>query len=106
MDVVTAQARAIAESVSKWEEIELVYNPSGHAVTSYQAQEVLAGLRMWLRDNLSPEVGSATRLVYGGRLRGANWEELILQPDVDGIYACGAMLEEFLHVIKLAEKKG
>ncbi|KAI4389199.1 hypothetical protein MLD38_001451 [Melastoma candidum] len=106
MDVVTAQARAIAEHVSKWEEIVLAYTPSGHAVTSYQAQEVLAGLRMWLRDNLSPEVASATRLVYGGSLGDANWEELIRQPDVDGVYVGGAMLELFIDIIKLVEKKG
>ncbi|KAJ4719885.1 triosephosphate isomerase [Melia azedarach] len=111
MDVVAAQTKAIAERVSDWSNIVLAYEPvwaigTGKVATPAQAQEVHFELRKWLHANTSPEVASATRIIYGGSVNGANCKELAAQPDVDGFLVGGASLKpEFIDIIKSAEVK-
>ncbi|KAL1155171.1 hypothetical protein V6Z11_A08G005800 [Gossypium hirsutum] len=111
MAVVAAQAKAIAEKVTNWENVVLAYEPvwaigTGKVATPAQAQEVHCELRKWLNDNLNSEVAASTRIIYGGSVNGANCNELAAQPDVDGFLVGGASLKpEFVHIIKATTVK-
>ncbi|XP_065879950.1 triosephosphate isomerase, cytosolic [Euphorbia lathyris] len=111
MEVVSAQTKAIAEKVSNWDNVVLAYEPvwaigTGKVATPAQAQEVHCGLRKWLQDNVSAEVATSTRIIYGGSVNGANAKELAGQPDLDGFLVGGASLKpEFIDIIKAATVK-
>ncbi|VFQ99414.1 unnamed protein product [Cuscuta campestris] len=111
MDVVAAQTKAIADKVSDWSKVVIAYEPvwaigTGKVATPAQAQEVHAELRKWLESNVSSEVASSTRIIYGGSVSGANCKELAAKPDVDGFLVGGASLKpEFIDIIKSAEVK-
>lgn len=56
-----------------WDNIVVAYEPvwaigTGKVATPQQAQEVHAALRDWLKNNVSAEVASKTRIIYGGSL--------------------------------------
>ncbi|XP_047321959.1 triosephosphate isomerase, cytosolic-like [Impatiens glandulifera] len=111
MDVVAAQTKAIADRVTSWENIVLAYEPvwaigTGKVATPAQAQEVHNELRKWFQANVSSEVASTIRIIYGGSVSGANCKELAAQPDLDGFLVGGASLKaEFIDIIKSAEVK-
>ncbi|XP_024990905.1 triosephosphate isomerase, cytosolic-like isoform X2 [Cynara cardunculus var. scolymus] len=111
IEVVAAQTKAIADKISKWSDVVLAYEPvwaigTGKVATPAQAQEVHLELRNWLQKNISAEVASTTRIIYGGSVNGGNCKELGAQPDVDGFLVGGASLKaEFLDIIKAAEVK-
>lgn len=59
------------DSVTSWEDIVVAYEPvwaigTGKVATPEQAQEVHAAVRDWLKNNVSAEVASKTRIIYGG----------------------------------------
>ncbi|XP_072953832.1 triosephosphate isomerase, cytosolic-like [Typha angustifolia] len=111
MDVVAAQTKAIAERIPNWTNVVLAYEPvwaigTGKVATPAQAQEVHSVLRNWLHTNVSAEVASSTRIIYGGSVNGANCKELAAQPDLDGFLVGGASLKpEFVDIIKAATVK-
>ncbi|VFQ80372.1 unnamed protein product [Cuscuta campestris] len=111
MVVVAAQTKAIADKVSDWSKVVIAYEPvwaigTGKVATPAQAQEVHAELRKWLESNVSSDVASSTRIIYGGSVSGANCKELAAKPDVDGFLVGGASLKpEFIDIIKSAEVK-
>lgn len=111
MEVVAAQTKAIAEKVTNWDKVVLAYEPvwaigTGKVASPEQAQEVHCGLRDWLLENVSPEVASSTRIIYGGSVTASNSNVLAGQPDVDGFLVGGASLKpEFIDIIKAAEMK-
>ena len=45
---------------------------TGKTATPEQAQDVHASIRAWLASNISPAVAKATRIQYGGSMKGAN----------------------------------
>ena len=70
-----------------------------------QAQEVHAFIRSWLKDNVSPEVSSTTRVIYGGSVSAKNSAELGAAEDIDGFLVGGASLKpDFIDIIKSAPK--
>ncbi|OVA05928.1 Triosephosphate isomerase [Macleaya cordata] len=111
MAVVAEQTKAIADRVSNWADVVLAYEPvwaigTGKVASPAQAQEVHAELRAWLSKNVSADVASTTRIIYGGSVNGANCNELAGQPDVDGFLVGGASLKpEFVDIIKSATVK-
>jgi len=59
--------------VPSWDNIVIAYEPvwaigTGKVATPEQAQEVHAAVRDWLKKNVSAEVSSKTRIIYGGTL--------------------------------------
>lgn len=59
------------DSVPSWDDVVVAYEPvwaigTGKVATPEQAQEVHAALRDWLKNNVSAEVASKTRIIYGG----------------------------------------
>ena len=105
----TAQLRAALAGVTATQAKQLVlaYEPiwaigTGEVATPEDAQEVCAALRATLVDVYSPTLGAATRVLYGGSVKGSNALELMAQPDVDGALVGGASLlaEDFVQIVR------
>ncbi|KAJ9550118.1 hypothetical protein OSB04_014163 [Centaurea solstitialis] len=70
-DVCFKQLQAYADAVPSWDNIVIAYEPvwaigTGKVASPEQAQEVHVAVRDWLAKNVSPEVASKTRIIYGG----------------------------------------
>jgi len=104
-EVVFHQTKAIADKISDWSRVVLAYEPvwaigTGKTATPAQAQEVHQRLRQWLSENVSPDVASSVRILYGGSVTAANCRDLASQPDIDGFLVGGASLKpEFIQII-------
>jgi len=104
-DVVTSQMTAFKDSVNDWSKVVIAYEPvwaigTGKVATTQQAQEVHEELRKWLADNVSPDVATSTRIIYGGSVTGANCQDLARQGDIDGFLVGGASLKpEFASIV-------
>lgn len=109
-NVIAKQIKPVASKVKDWSKIVVAYEPvwaigTGKVATPDQAQEVHKQLRDWLTDNVSAEVSSSTRIIYGGSVSAKNSDELAKQGDVDGFLVGGASLKpEFVDVIKSGAK--
>ncbi|MBA0572615.1 hypothetical protein Golob_002943, partial [Gossypium lobatum] len=69
-DVCFRQLKAFADVVPSWDNIVIAYEPvwaigTGKVATPQQAQEVHVAVRDWLKKNVSEEVASKTRIIYG-----------------------------------------
>ncbi|KAF3434654.1 hypothetical protein FNV43_RR21739 [Rhamnella rubrinervis] len=111
-DVCFQQLKAYADSVPSWDNIVIAYEPvwaigTGKVATPQQAQEVHAALRDWLRKNVSGEIASKTRIIYGGSVNGGNSAELAKQEDIDGFLVGGASLKgpEFAIIVNSVTSK-
>ena len=95
----------------KWARIAIAYEPvwaigTGKTATPEQAQEVHASIRAWLATNVSPAIAKATRIQYGGSMKGANAAGLLSKPDIDGGLIGGASLKaEFISGIAAVAPK-
>ncbi|KAB1207581.1 Triosephosphate isomerase, chloroplastic [Morella rubra] len=109
-DVCYQQLKAFAgkflDAVPSWDNVVIAYEPvwaigTGKVATPVQAQEVHVAVRDWLRKNVSAEVASKTRIIYGGSVNGGNSAELAKQEDIDGFLVGGASLKgpEFATII-------
>lgn len=97
-DVCFQQLKAYADAVPSWDSIVIAYEPvwaigTGKVATPEQAQEVHAAIRDWLKKNVSSEVASKTRIIYGGSVNGSNCAELAKKEDIDGFLVGGASLK-------------
>ncbi|KAJ0968708.1 hypothetical protein J5N97_021585 [Dioscorea zingiberensis] len=111
-DVCFQQMKAFSDYVTSWTNVVVAYEPvwaigTGKVATPQQAQEVHAAVRGWLKENISPEVASTTRIIYGGSVNGSNCLELAKQEDIDGFLVGGASLKgpEFATIINSATSK-
>ena len=62
----------------------------GGGIGSCTAPPAVTSIRTWLAANVNEAVAKATRIQYGGSLKGANAEGLLKQPDIDGGLIGGA----------------
>ncbi|CAA7403489.1 unnamed protein product [Spirodela intermedia] len=111
-DVCFKQLKAFADSVPSWENIVIAYEPvwaigTGKVATPEQAQEVHSAVRDWLKKNVSAEVASSIRIIYGGSVNGSNCDELAKQEDIDGFLVGGASLKgpEFAKIVNSVTAK-
>ena len=86
------------DEVPSWKDIVIAYEPvwaigTGKVATPEQAQEVHAAIREWVSKNVSPQVASEIRIIYGGSVNGANSGELAKKEDIDGFLVGGASLK-------------
>ena len=98
--------------MTDWSNVVIAYEPvwaigTGKVATPAQAQEVHAGLREWLRANVSPAVAAAMRIQYGGSVSAKNCVELAAQDDIDGFLVGGASLKaaDFLTICAAGASK-
>ncbi|KAG6481176.1 triosephosphate isomerase, chloroplastic-like isoform X2 [Zingiber officinale] len=111
-DVCFQQMKAFADSISDWTNVVIAYEPvwaigTGKVATPQQAQEVHAAVRDWLKNNVSAEVASSTRIIYGGSVNGSNCSELAEEEDIDGFLVGGASLKgpEFATIVNSVTSK-
>lgn len=111
-DVCYEQLKAFADAVPSWDNIVIAYEPvwaigTGKVATPQQAQEVHVAVRDWLKNNVSAEVASKTRIIYGGSVNGGNSTELAKQEDIDGFLVGGASLKgpEFATIVNSVTAK-
>ncbi|QHO46430.1 hypothetical protein HN51_015956 [Arachis hypogaea] len=111
-DVCYQQLKAFADAVPSWDNIVIAYEPvwaigTGKVATPQQAQEVHVAVRDWLKNNVSAEVASKIRIIYGGSVNGGNCAELAKQEDIDGFLVGGASLKgpEFATIVNSATEK-
>ncbi|XP_027349159.1 triosephosphate isomerase, chloroplastic-like isoform X2 [Abrus precatorius] len=111
-DVCFQQLKAFADAVPSWDYIVIAYEPvwaigTGKVATPQQAQEVHIAVRGWLEKNVSAEVASKTRIIYGGSVNGGNSAELAKQEDIDGFLVGGASLKgpEFATIVNSVTSK-
>ncbi|KAK7337122.1 hypothetical protein VNO77_17682 [Canavalia gladiata] len=111
-DVCFQQLKSFADAVPSWDNIVIAYEPvwaigTGKVATPQQAQEVHIAVRDWLKKNVSAEVASKTRIIYGGSVNGGNSAELAKQEDIDGFLVGGASLKgpEFATIVNSVTSK-
>ncbi|KAK3412649.1 triosephosphate isomerase, chloroplastic [Eucalyptus grandis] len=111
-DVCFQQLKAYADAVPSWDNIVIAYEPvwaigTGKVASPQQAQEVHVACRDWLKKNVSAEVASKTRIIYGGSVNGGNCAELAKQEDIDGFLVGGASLKgpEFATIVNSVTSK-
>lgn len=105
---VTKQLAAYAKSIGSaeaWSKIVIAYEPvwaigTGKVATPAHAQKIHATLRNWLSQNVSPQVGESTRIIYGGSVTASSAPDLAAQADVDGFLVGGASFKpEFVSIV-------
>ncbi|PRQ21981.1 Triosephosphate isomerase [Rosa chinensis] len=111
-DICFQQLKAFADAVPSWENIVVAYEPvwaigTGKVASPQQAQEVHVAVRDWLKKNVSAEVASKTRIIYGGSVNGGNSAELAKEEDIDGFLVGGASLKgpEFATIVNAVTSK-
>ncbi|XP_057510006.1 triosephosphate isomerase, chloroplastic-like [Actinidia eriantha] len=111
-EVCFKQMKAFADAVPSWDNVVVAYEPvwaigTGKVATPQQAQEVHVAVRDWLRKNVSEEIASKTRIIYGGSVNGGNCAELAKQEDIDGFLVGGASLKgpEFATIVNSVTSK-
>ncbi|KAK9113248.1 hypothetical protein Scep_020767 [Stephania cephalantha] len=107
-----SERRHVIDSVPGWDDVVIAYEPvwaigTGKVATPQQAQEVHVAVRDWLRKNVSADVASKTRIIYGGSVNGSNSAELAKQEDIDGFLVGGASLKgpEFAVIVNSVTSK-
>lgn len=107
MDVLFEQLTPFKDmyDAEDWANTVIAYEPvwaigTGKVATPQQAQDVHAGIRAWMSENVSSEVADAVRIIYGGSVNGGNANEIGTMADIDGYLVGGASLKpEFVDVI-------
>ncbi len=107
-EVVARQLDAVLklEGIQSIKDAVIAYEPvwaigTGKTATPEQAQEVHAYIRGRLAE-YDPTIAVATRILYGGSIKGSNAAELFAMPDIDGGLVGGASLnaQEFLTIAR------
>uniref|UniRef100_M0ZMS5 Triosephosphate isomerase, chloroplastic n=1 Tax=Solanum tuberosum TaxID=4113 RepID=M0ZMS5_SOLTU len=102
----------IAYAIPSWDNVVIAYEPvwaigTGKVASPEQAQEVHVAVRDWLTKNVSAEVASKTRIIYGGSVNGSNSSDLAKKEDIDGFLVGGASLKgpEFATIVNSVTAK-
>ncbi len=79
---------------------------TGQTATKEQAQEVHAFVRSRLATQFGAQLAATIRIQYGGSAKKSNAQELLAQPDIDGLLVGGASLvaEEFIGILQASMK--
>jgi triosephosphate isomerase len=87
--------------------VAIAYEPiwaigTGKTATSATAQEAVTFIRRRLADAAGAEAAEAVRILYGGSVRPDNIDELMAQPDIDGVLVGGASLkvDSFARIVR------
>lgn len=99
LEVVTTQVRRalLALEAAAIRRVVVAYEPvwaigTGRVATPQQAQEVHRWIRNLLREKAG-EVAAEVRILYGGSVKPDNIDDLMKEPDIDGVLVGGASLD-------------
>ncbi|MCB9507343.1 MAG: triose-phosphate isomerase [Myxococcales bacterium] len=109
LDVVEGQLEGALGALDQLAGIVIAYEPvwaigTGRTATPEQAQEVHAAVRSWLARRFGEAAAAATRILYGGSVKGSNAAALLSCADIDGALVGGASLDaaEFAAICRAA----
>jgi len=96
------EARELSECVIAYEPVWAI--GTGRTASPGDAQEVHAAIRGRLVERLGKDLGTATRILYGGSVKPDNAAALLAEPDIDGALVGGASLktESFVAIVEAA----
>jgi triosephosphate isomerase len=99
-EVLSTQIPAALSSVRSEEglPVTLAYEPiwaigTGKTATPQMAQEAIAFCRERVADSLGGDAAGKIRVLYGGSVKPDNIDDLMAQPDIDGVLVGGASLD-------------
>ncbi len=88
----------------------LAYEPvwaigTGRTATPAQAQEVHRFVRQWIETTFNTGTAAQVRILYGGSVKPENIDELMAEPDIDGVLVGGASLkaDSFLRIVRFGK---
>ena len=97
-------------SVTELAGVAVAYEPiwaigTGRTATPEMAQETVGFIRRRLAERFG-EAAGGVRILYGGSVKAANIDELMAQPDIDGVLVGGASLDpaEFARIVRFEPK--
>jgi triosephosphate isomerase (TIM) len=108
-DKVLGQLMSVLEgrTAEHVKEMVIAYEPiwaigTGRTATSQDAQDVCAAIRLKIAEAVGKEAAQAVRIQYGGSVKGANAQELMAMPDIDGALVGGASLlpDDFAQIVQ------
>jgi triosephosphate isomerase (TIM) len=108
-DKVLGQLMSVLEgrTAEHVKEMVIAYEPiwaigTGRTATSQDAQDVCAAIRQKIAEAMGKEAAQAVRIQYGGSVKGANAQELMAMPDIDGALVGGASLlpDDFAQIVQ------
>jgi triosephosphate isomerase (TIM) len=108
-DKVLGQLMSVLEgrTAEHVKEMVIAYEPiwaigTGRTATSQDAQDVCAAIRQKISEAVGKEAAQAVRIQYGGSVKGANAQELMAMPDIDGALVGGASLlpDDFAQIVQ------
>jgi triosephosphate isomerase len=89
------------------ERVTVAYEPiwaigTGKTATPENAEETIGFIRRRLAEGAGTDASEAVRILYGGSVRPDNIDELMAQPDIDGVLVGGASLrvESFARIVR------
>lgn len=99
-------------SAEQMANLVIAYEPvwaigTGKTATPADAEAAHKRIREVVRGLYGPQIAEATRIQYGGSVKGSNAAELFAQPNIDGGLIGGASLkaDEFLQIVTAAANK-
>ncbi|MGX7347610.1 triose-phosphate isomerase [Aerococcus vaginalis] len=111
-EFISGQIRAALEGLSEEQAKEAViaYEPiwaigTGKSASPEDAEEICAAIREVVADIYSADVAEETRILYGGSVKPATVDDILVQENIDGALVGGASLEvdSFTALVNAAE---
>ncbi len=97
-------------SAEEMAHIAIAYEPiwaigTGKTATAEEAEEVCASIRAKIEELYGATVAEATRILYGGSVKGSNAKEILGKENIDGALVGGASLnaQDFIAIIEGAQ---